>query len=206
MIRILILLLALKGTLMAIEEPKYSVIEKNDTFEIREYAPYIVAQTEVKGTFDEMGGKAFKILFKYISGENQKKSKITMTAPVTQESVVKEGQKITMTAPVIQEMEKSDAKSALISFVMPQTFTLDTLPLPLDKRIKLKEIAAKTVAVRTYSGSWSEEKYRQNEAILFKALKEAKIETNGKAIFARYNSPFALWFMRRNEIMIAVKR
>jgi len=188
MIRILILILILKGTLMAIEEPKYTIIEKNDTFEIREYAPYIVAQTEVKGTFDEMGGKAFRILVKYISGENQKQYKITMTAPV------------------IQEMEKSDTKSAIFSFVMPQSFTLDTLPLPLDKRIRLKEIPAKTVAVRTYSGSWSEEKYRQNEAILLKALKEAKIETIGQAIFARYNSPFALWFMRRNEIMIGVKR
>jgi len=206
MIRILILILILKGTLMAIEEPKYTIIEKNDTFEIREYAPYIVAQTEVKGTFDEMGGKAFRILVKYISGENQKQSKITMTAPVTQESITKEGQKIKMTAPVIQEMEKSDTKSAIFSFVMPQSFTLNTLPLPLDKRIILKEIPAKTVAVRTYSGSWSEEKYRQNKAILLKALKEAKIETIGQAIFARYNSPFALWFMRRNEIMIGVKR
>jgi len=206
MLRILILLLALKGTLMATEEPKYTVIQKNDTFEIREYTPYVVAQTEVTGMFDEMGGKAFKILFKYISGENQQSSKITMTAPVIQESSVQAGQKIQMTAPVIQEVDTSNPKSAIFSFVMPQNLTLATLPLPLDKRINLKEIPKKTVAVIEYTGGWGEEKYKKNESILLKALADANMRTIGKPSFARYNSPFALWFMRRNEIMIEVSK
>lgn len=104
---------------------------------------------------------------------------------------------------------KSDARdpqSALIGFVMPQNFTLDTLPLPLDQRITLKEVQAKTVAVRTYSGSWSQKKYNQQEGLLLGALLKAKIKTIGKPIFARYNSPFALWFMRRNEIIIEIER
>lgn len=206
MLRILILLFILKGTLMAIEEPKYTLIEKNDTFEIREYAPYVVAQTEVTGTFDEMGKQAFRILFKYISGENKQRSKIKMTAPVIQESSVKEGQKISMTAPVIQEIDKKNLKSTTYSFVMPHNFKLDTLPLPLDKRITLKEIPARSVAVLQYSGSWSEKRYKRNEAILLKALDDADIKIIGKPSFARYNSPFTLWFMRRNEIMIEVQR
>lgn len=206
MLKILICMLIVKGTLMAIEEPQYTVIEKNDTFEIREYAPFLVAQTEVTGTFDDMGGKAFKILFKYISGENQKRSKISMTAPVIQESSQKEGQKIEMTAPVIQEVDTNNPKTATISFVMPQNFTLDTLPIPLDSRVKLKEIPAKRVAVLEYSGGWGEEKYNKNEAILLKALNDTGIKTFGKTSFARYNSPFALWFMRRNEIMIEVRK
>jgi len=199
-------MLIVKGTLMAIEEPQYTVIEKNDTFEIREYAPYLVAQTEVTGTFEDMGGKAFKILFKYISGENQKRSKIKMTAPVLQENAEKGGQKIKMTAPVIQEVNKSEPQKAKYSFVMPEKFTLDTLPLPLDQRIKLKEIPAKTVAVLEYSGGWGEDRYTQKETILLNALHNAGIRTIGKPYFARYNSPFALWFMRRNEIMIEVKQ
>ena len=89
---------------------------------------------------------------------------------------------------------------------MPQKFTLETLPIPLDKRITLKEIPSKTVSVRLYSGSWGEEKYKENEAILLKALDDAGIKTVGKPSFARYNSPFALWFMRRNEIMIEIQR
>lgn len=206
MSRIILLLIILKGTLMAIEEPKYTLIEKNDAFEIRKYAPYLVAQTEVTGTFDEMGNKAFRILFKYISGENQQRSKIKMTAPVIKESTENNGLKIQMTAPVIQEIDKINPKSATFSFVMPQSFTLATLPIPLDDRINLKEIPAKTVAVLKYSGGWGEEQYKKNEAILLKALDDADIITIGKPSFARYNSPFVLWFMRRNEIMIEVQR
>lgn len=191
---------------MAAEGPKYTLIQKNEVFEIREYAPYLVAQTEVTGTFDEMGGKAFRILVKYISGENQQQSNIKMTAPVIQESSAQEGQKIPMTAPVIQEAGKRDSQSTTFSFVMPQNFTLDTLPLPLDKRITIKEIPAKNVAVLEYSGGWGEQKYKKNEALLLKALEDAGIKTIGVPSFARYNSPFTLWFMRKNEIMIEVQR
>ena len=207
MLRILLVLfLTLKGVLMAIEEPNYIIIEKYELFEIRKYAPYLVAQTEVSGTFDERGGKAFRILIKYISGENQQQSNIKMTAPVIQESSKEEGQKISMTAPVIQEKGKEDSNSAIISFVMPESFTLGTLPSPVDKRIILKEIPAKSVAVLQYSGGWTEERYKEHEAILIKALQDANIKTIGEPSFARYNSPFALWFMRRNEIMIEVQR
>ena len=191
---------------MAIEEPKYTLMEKYEAFEIRKYSPYLVAQTEVSGTFDERGGKAFRILIKYISGENQQQSNIKMTAPVIQESSDKEGQKISMTAPVIQEKGKEDSNSAIISFVMPESFTLDTLPSPSDNRITLREIPAKIVAVLQYSGGWSEERYKEHEAILIKALQDANIKIIGEPSFARYNSPFALWFMRRNEIMIEVQR
>ena len=191
---------------MAIEEPKYTLMEKYEAFEIRKYSPYLVAQTEVSGTFDERGGKAFRILIKYISGENQQQSNIKMTVPVIQESSDEEGQKISMTAPVIQEKGKEDSNSAIISFVMPESFTLDTLPSPSDNRITLREIPAKIVAVLQYSGGWSEERYKEHEAILIKALQNANIKIIGEPSFARYNSPFALWFMRRNEIMIEVQK
>jgi len=184
---LIIILLTLKGVLMAIEEPKYTVIEKYEAFEIRKYESFLVAQTEVSGAFDERGGKAFRILIKYISGENQKQNNIKMTAPVIEES-------------------KNDSNSAVISFIMPENFTLDSLPTPIDNRIILKENSAKNIAVLEYNGGWGEEKYKENEAILLKALQDANIKTIGKPNFARYNSPFALWFMRRNEIMIEVQR
>lgn len=191
---------------MAIEEPKYTVIEKNDTFEIREYTSYVVAQTEVTGKFDEMGSKAFRILFKYISGENQQSNTIEMTAPILEEKTQQEGQKIQMTSPVLQEIDMENSQSTIYSFVMPQKFTLATLPIPLDKRITLKEVSAKTVAVRVFSGSWEEENFKQNETVLLDALYKANIKTVGKPNYARYNSPFSLWFMRRNEIMIEVQK
>lgn len=204
MFKIFIILLMLQGAVMAIEEPKYEVIEKSDEFEIRNYSPYLVAQTKVTGEPDEVGKKAFKILFKYISGENQQRSEIEMTIPVLQEAVEKEGQKIAMTAPVIEEVDKNNTQSSTFSFVMPQHFTLETLPVPLDPRIEIKEIREKRVAVREYSGTWSQERYQENKTLLLKALNMKKIQTIGEAQFARYNSPFSLWFLRRNEVMIEI--
>lgn len=203
--RIILLLLFLKGSLMAIEEPAYQVIQKNEIYEVRTYAPFIVAQTEVSGSFDAAGRKAFRILFNYISGENQQKENIQMTAPVIQQNSTVNGIKIDMTAPVIQEMDESRTEVSIYSFVMPESFTLATLPEPLDKRVTLKQIPPRTVAVLQYSGSWSELRYKEKESILLKALNDDSIKIIGKPEFARYNSPFSLWFLRRNEILIEIE-
>jgi hypothetical protein len=86
------------STAMAIEEPRFKVLEKDGSFELREYSPYIVAETRVEAGFEEAGNVAFQRLFRYISGNNIAQQKIAMTAPVTQSR----GEKISMTAPVSQ--------------------------------------------------------------------------------------------------------
>ena len=47
---------------MAIEEPKYTVISKNDSYEVREYNSVIVAETQINADFDKAGNQAFRIL------------------------------------------------------------------------------------------------------------------------------------------------
>jgi len=69
---------------MAIERAKYTVVEKEGNFELRQYEPYIVAETIVEGDFDEVGNEGFRRLFDYISGKNRKQQSISMTAPVSQ--------------------------------------------------------------------------------------------------------------------------
>ena len=81
---------------MAIEEAKYKVLEKDNRFEIRDYAPHILAETIVEGDLEEAGNKAFNRLFRYISGDNRSRTKVAMTAPVSQQPM---GEKIKMTAP-----------------------------------------------------------------------------------------------------------
>ncbi len=185
---------------MAIEKPEYRVIQEYDDFEIREYEPYLVAEVEIENEFEDAGSEAFGILFDYISGNNIKQEKISMTAPVNQSRAG--GEKIAMTAPVAQQ--ESETGQYHVSFVVPAKFTLKTVPKPADKRINIRRLSGQTMAVHKYRGNWSRERYNKNEQILIKQLDKKNIEISGKPVFARYNPPFWPAFMRRNEILIPV--
>ena len=189
--------------LIAFDEPKYKILEESDDIEVREYQSYLVAETVVESSFEDAGNEGHRILAAYISGNNIKEESIEMTTPVSQEPVEAEGEEIEMAVPVSQEQVA--AGSYRIAFVMPDRFTLETLPAPQDKRIKLKEIPAKKVVVIKYSGTWSSENYAEHESQLLEFIKQKSYTIKGKAIWARYDPPFMPWFMRRNEIMIEVE-
>jgi hypothetical protein len=193
------ILLAVGNAVMATEEPAYTVVKAYDTFEVREYAPYAVAQTTVAGDADEAANQGFRILAGYIFGKNKGERKIEMTAPVTQ--AVSEPVKIAMTAPVTQ----SPASSGwLIEFAMPKGMTVANLPEPIDPRITLRDLPARTFAVIRYSGLWSQSSYESHLAILLDGLKAQGIAYRGEPIWSRYDAPWTLWFLRRNEIWLAL--
>jgi hypothetical protein len=183
---------------MATEEAPYRVIKTDDPFELREYAPQILAEIIVDGDLEGAGNKAFRPLFRYISGDNRSRSTIAMTAPVSQEQ---QGEKISMTAPVSQQ---SIQGKWAVSFMMPASYTLETLPVPDDTNITLRQVPARRVAAVRYSGFWSEEKYLLNKGKLEAWIRENRLTVSGEPVWARYNAPFTLWFLRRNEILIPV--
>jgi hypothetical protein len=185
---------------MAIEEARYTVLEKGKDFELRHYEPYIVAETLVEGDFSEVGNEGFRRLFAYISGNNRNRQTISMTAPVSQ---VADSEKIAMTAPVNQQRE--DGKW-LITFMMPSEYTLTTLPEPLDQRVVLRQVPGKLMAALKYSGTWSRSRYEEKKALLEKAIQEHDLTPLGEPVFARYNPPFMPWFLRRNEVLLPVER
>ena len=195
---ILLLLLTGATTAMATEEAPYTVIKTDDIFELREYAPQVLAEIIVDGDLEGAGNKAFRPLFRYISGDNKSRGKIAMTAPVSQEQT---GEKISMTAPVSQQ--RVQGKWA-VSFMMPASYSMETLPIPDDQNIKLRQVPARRVAAVRYSGFWSEEKYLHYKEKLEKWIKDNHFTVTGEPVWARYNAPFTLWFMRRNEILIPV--
>lgn len=173
------------GDATANEEPDYEVIAEFATFELRRYEPYIVAETNVAGGFENVGNQAFDVLFGYISGGNRGDVEIAMTAPVTQEA--------------------GDAPDEYrLAFVMPDLYTLESLPQPDDDRVQLKPVPARYVAAHRYSGSWSEERYQQHLQGLQAALEAQGLEPVAPPVFARYNAPFTPWFLRRNEILLEV--
>jgi hypothetical protein len=186
---------------MAYEEPSYEVLARADEYEVRRYESYLVAEVDVEGDFGEAGNKAFRLLAAYIFGENQTEEKMSMTAPVESRPREK-GVRMSMTAPVTST--RSASGEYTYAFVMERKYTLDTLPRPRDPRIRLEERAARVMAVRRYSGRWTEENYRRNEAKLMEALSADGRRPIGAPMLARYNSPFTLWFLRRNEVMVEI--
>jgi SOUL heme-binding protein len=180
----------------AIEEPKYTVVREYDGFEIREYAPYLVAEVTVPGPAEEAGNQGFRILAAYIFGKNRGERKISMTAPVAQAPAPT---KIEMTAPVTQAAAND---GYVVQFSMPSEYTLETLPEPLDPQVKLKEVSGGRVAVIRYSGTWTESNYKEHLEKLQRGVEAAGLRTTGSPIYSRYNAPFVPWFMRRNEIWL----
>jgi hypothetical protein len=185
---------------MATPEAQFTVIEKEKDFELRRYEPQIVAQTIVEGDFAEVGNRGFRRLFDYINGKNRKKVSIPMTAPVFEEIP---SEKIPMTAPVNQEKENG---KWVISFIMPPEYTLETLPEPLDPSVSLKNVPGRLVAALKYSGTWSRNRYDEKQDLLEKIIRGKGLIPIGEPFFARYNPPWTLWFLRRNEVLIPVAK
>jgi SOUL heme-binding protein len=185
---------------MAIEEAKYTVVKKEEAFELRDYESHIVAETIVDGGIDDASNKAFGKLFAYISGKNQSRNKVAMTAPVSQAPA---SEKISMSAPVGQQ---SIGKQWAVSFMMPASYTMETLPTPDDASVILREVPARRVASIRYSGLWSEERYLKHKSQLEAWIRKHNLKASGEASWARYDPPFKPWFMRRNEILIPVEK
>ena len=188
---------------MAIEEPQYEVLSSTDDYEVRRYDAYIVAETDVEGTYKSTGNQAFRILAGYIFGDNQASEKMAMTAPV-ESRPAEQSVKMNMTAPVSSSSADGEAGTYTYSFVMERKYSLDTLPVPNDPRVRIRVVPQRTVAVHRYSGSWSESNYAKHERRLLDALAGDGISTRGTPVSARYNAPFTPWFMRRNEVMIEI--
>ena len=188
----------MSGNLMAIEEAEYKVSLQQNSFEIREYETAIVAEVIVSGEFEDASNKAFRKLFNYISGDNKGRDKIAMTTPVSQAS---SPEKIAMTAPVAQQ---ATPQGWVVSFMMPASYSMETIPVPDDASVVLREVPAYRAAAVRYSGRWTEERYQKHLALLHEWIEQSRLDASGEPVWARYNSPFSPWFVRRNEVLIAL--
>ena len=194
-----LLLSATAMTSHAIEEPDFEVVQRLDAVEIRQYAPYVVAEVTVPGPADSAGNRAFPLLAGYIFGKNKGERKMAMTAPVTQTPTPV---KMAMTAPVTQAPV---AEGYLVQFVLPKSVTLDTAPEPLEPRVKIREVPAHRVAAVRFSGFWSEDNFQRHLTQLTSGLQAAGMRWKGEPVYSRYDAPWTPWFMRRNEIWLALE-
>jgi SOUL heme-binding protein len=192
----LLLGLLCTGHVMAIEEPKYEVIQTDGAFEMRKYAPILIAETMVDGDMDEASNKGFRLIADYIFGNNQvvdsnANTKIAMTAPVTVE-------------PQSTDTNMQLAKKWRIHFVMPSQYTLANIPKPKNDAITLKEIPSKYFLVYSYSwlNTLTRVQNKTDEALEWANRKGLKVI--GVPKLSRYDPPWTLPMFKRNEIMLEV--
>jgi len=200
-----LLLGVLPVTAMATEEPKFDVVTKDGDIELRQYAPMVVAETFVDGSQDDASSRGFRVIAGYIFGDNkragQSAEKIAMTAPVTIEKQ-DASQKIAMTAPVTLEQQGNRWR---VHFVMPSAYKLADLPKPNNAAVTLREIPGRKVAALRFSGFAGEDKVATKTAELRDWIAARGMTAAGAAQLARYDPPWTLPFMRRNEILTEVK-
>lgn len=167
------------STVMANEEAKYEVIDKNQIYEIRKYYDRLAVETSKAGIDSN-----FRKLFNYISGRNGAQEKIAMTTPVTQ-------------------IEKNG--NMTMQFYLPSKFNSDNVPNPSNKDVSIVNIEGGHYAVIRYSGRASDNNFIKHKEILEKELKKNNISIISPPIRATYDSPFTLPMNRRNEVMFKVE-
>jgi hypothetical protein len=181
-----------------VEQAEYRVVEKRLVYEIREYAAHIEAQTTMQGNYDEVLSKGFRIIASYIFGGNSSEAKVAMTAPVITQS---SSMKIAMTAPVVVTGEKN---AQIISFVMPRTYKIETLPTPNDSRVKLVEIPSRKVAALRFSWYRTQSRIDGKKKQLLSALTYDNVTIVGVPAYAGYSAPWTPPWLLRSEILVTI--
>jgi len=181
------------------EQPCYTVLESQQAIELRDYAPMIVAETEIAGSRESAINAGFRILADYIFGNNQAAQRVPMTAPVLQQT----SEKIPMTAPVMQQAERGAWR---VRFVMPSRFTLETLPTPNNPAVIVREEPGRRLVVIRFSGRPVADLLRKQTGDLIAFIEARSLPVAGEPVYAFYDPPWTLPFLRRNEIMVEINR
>ena len=186
---------------MAIESAKYKVVSKEDRFEIREYEEYILAEVEIGGDYNHAINAGFRILADFIFGNNKKRARIQMTAPVT-ETTADQSEKIEMTAPV--SAAAAEGGKYKVAFMMPSKYSLNTLPEPNSKEIEFRKVDAHQVAVIRFSGYLKKRLAEEKVEELKNWLKRRNLTAKSAFASAQYNPPWIIGPFRKNEIIVTI--
>lgn len=186
------------GGCATVPEPAHKVVSRNAGYEVREYAGYLAAETTVSGPWKDALNEGFRRLFSYISGNNEGQTSLAMTAPV----LSGQPEKIAMTAPVLQEPGTGDRQ--VVSFIAPAGYTMETIPVPKDSRVRILQVPPFTAAVLRYGG-WTDPETIERKSEELRSL----LARDGRTpvppfLSAQYNPPWTIPPFRRNEIIVRI--
>jgi len=198
-----------------VPEPRHKIVSQEKRYEIREYEGYVVAEVVMPGAWRDALYGGFRVLFDYIEGNNEGRAKVAMTAPV----LSGRPEKIAMTAPVLQEAvqapperdggrggppDPAEPERHAIAFIAPGEFTVETMPVPKDPRIRIRAIPPHKTAVLRYGGWTNADKVRERTEELRAMLSRDGWKPVSEFRSAQYNPPWTPPPFRRNEIIVEI--
>ncbi|KAI3790242.1 hypothetical protein L2E82_03138 [Cichorium intybus] len=165
-----------------LETPKYQILKRTATYEVRKYSPFIIVETQS----DKLAGSTgFNDVAGYIFGKNSKEEKIAMTTPVFTQAF------------------DPDMSKMSIQIVLPSDKDLTSLPDPNKEEVGLRSVEGGFAAVLKFSGKPTDDIVREKEKLLRSSLLSDGLKPKDGCLFARYNDPGRTKsFMMRNEVLI----
>ena len=179
------------------EQPAHEVLIDEEPFQLRRYAPQLVATVTVTGDRDKATDEAFGQLASFIFATDREGEEIDMTTPVTQ-AVRGADPMVTMSG------SGTAAGRYAVRFIMPAKWTRETLPKPSNPDISIEELPARKMAVATFSGRATDEAVREHGEKLRGFMERHGLQGDGTLEYAYYDPPFTPPPLRRNEVMMGV--
>jgi len=191
-------------TPLGLNEPPYKLVEKEEGYEIRDYAAYNVACTNYAdysggGAFSlqdfASGGMAFNTLASYLFGDNQEERSLSMTTPVT----ISNWGEMRFYLDTNEPMTPKDHYDNIINNDNNK-----------NAKVELKKVPAARLAVASFTGFVTDgEVARQKDALLSRlAMDGYVVDVPHGAIIPylvfQYNPPYTLPMVRRNEIAVPI--
>jgi hypothetical protein len=178
-------------------EAPYTIVSQDQSFEIRDYPTHFVAEISMPGPRDEVLTAATTLLLAYIGGNNLNNQKVATSKPVFH----------TLEPPLTSAIPKAKTtryafdKLWTVSFLLKDIKSIDDAPKPGDRRIDIREISPRRVAVLRFSGFWSDSNLDSRRDELANILKTKGLNPIGDPIYAFYDEFWQPFFWRHNEVM-----
>jgi hypothetical protein len=175
-----LILVACQATRAGYESAPYKVVRSEGKFAVRDYPPVTVVETPMARSENGANG-SFSRLFRFITGGNEAKQKISMTTPVF--------------------MSGSDSNTTM-AFVMPAKLAATQVPRPTDGSLKVRELNPGRFAVLRFSGGRNPKKEAQSLGRLQSWMKAQGLKELSSPIYGYFDPPWTPGFLRRNEVML----
>ena len=166
------------------KEPEFLLLKQENNIEIRQYKEYVIAKTARSLDQVEPDNSMFRVLASYIFGRNEKNQNIPMTAPVT---------------------TYQDNNLSHMLFYMLDSDEIKDLPKPSGQDITFEKFNLNKCAVIRFSWFVNQKKINKYQAQLEKFIQDNGYTKESSYMINRYDSPWTLPFIRRNEILIKIK-